>query len=141
MILKSIFLDLKIYELQIFYFKIFMLQIFLKISELQIYPRFCPSFTAGRFIQYLFRFTIEELSNFEIFKILPKILKISEHFQDFLVEDSLKIFQDFTKIFKIPDYFEDLTADKMVLQGFKIFEFYYSLSLFIYEFCTYILYF
>jgi hypothetical protein len=60
---------------------------------------------------------------------LLKICPISI-FQDFPVKDFPKILP---KIFKISDYFEDLTTNNMVLLRFKIFTFtvryYSSLSL------------
>ena len=84
-----------------------------QISELKIYLKdFVHALLLEDLPNILFSITTEDLfefkiSRFSILKILPKIfskiLKISEHLQDFPVEDSPQIFQDFTNIFKIPD--------------------------------------
>ena len=129
--------------------KIFLLQIFFKSSELQIYLRFCSSFTVGRFIQYFVQIHYWRFVRFQDFKIFP----VEDSPQDF--KDFAKDSQDFRTLWRLScwrfssRFSRFQTTFKTWLQtswsckdsrflDFNVY-YHYSLSLFICENCTFIL--
>ena len=73
-------------------------------------------------------------------RFCPRFSRFLNIFKIFLLKIFLKYFKILPRFSRFQTYFEDLTAKKMVLKRFKIFEFYYLLSLFIVTVHLWILY-